>query len=64
MLERGFLAGTVFYPTAAHTEEVLEKYSKAVDIVFEIIAKSVADNDIEEKLCGPAAHQGFKRLTN
>jgi glutamate-1-semialdehyde aminotransferase len=64
MLEKGFLAGTVFCPTAAHNEDVLEKYSKAVDVVFGIIAKSIEDDSIEEKLFGPAAHMGFKRLTN
>jgi len=64
MLKEGFLAGTVFYPTYAHNEIVLKKYSKAVDTVFEKIASSIKDNMIDEQLCGPAAHQGFKRLTN
>ncbi|MFA6713849.1 MAG: aminotransferase class III-fold pyridoxal phosphate-dependent enzyme [Victivallales bacterium] len=64
MLEKGFLAGTVFYPTAAHNEEALEKYSKAVGLVFEELAKNIAGNSIEKKLRGAVAHQGFKRLTN
>jgi len=64
MLEKGFLAGTVFYPTVAHDKEVLEKYSQAVDSTFEELAKNIADNSIEKKLRGAAAHQGFKRLTD
>jgi glutamate-1-semialdehyde aminotransferase len=64
MLDQGFLAGIKFYPTAAHNEEILKKYSAAVDIVFGVLAESIEDNSIEKKLRGPVAHQGFKRLTN
>ena len=44
MLEEGFLAGSSFYPTLAHTDELVEKYSIAVDKVFAKL-KVMLDND-------------------
>ncbi len=62
MLERGFLASLVVYPTLAHAEEIVEKYLTAVDEVFGIIAKVLAGGDIKAHLKGPVAHSGFRRL--
>ena len=33
------------------------------DEVFGQVAKALADGDIEERLRGPVAHSGFRRLT-
>jgi glutamate-1-semialdehyde 2,1-aminomutase len=62
MLERGFLAGTLFYPSLAHTEEVLAKFGVAADAAFAEIAESVEKGDWNKRLKGPAAHTGFARL--
>lgn len=62
MLERGFLATNMIYPTLAHTEEIVEMYGDAVDEVFGEIAKVIKEDRIEEALKGPKAHTGFKRL--
>jgi len=63
MLERGFLAGTMFYPTLAHTDETVERYGRAVDEVFGEIARALGNGDIASRLKGPVAHSGFARLT-
>lgn len=62
MLKRGYLAGPAIYPTLAHTESVVEKHAEAIDTVFELIAKSIIDDRIQDALNGPEAHSGFRRL--
>jgi glutamate-1-semialdehyde 2,1-aminomutase len=62
MLERGFLGNTAIYPTAAHTEEIVEKYSEAIDEVFRIQAGAIRKGRADELLKGPVCHSGFKRL--
>lgn len=62
MLHHGFLASTSVYPTLAHTPEILEQYNDAVDAVFGELANAVADNAVLERLEGPPAHTGFRRL--
>ena len=63
MLERGFLAGTGFYPTLAHTDAVVERYAEALDAVFARLARALADGNPGRLLKGPVAHAGFRRLT-
>jgi len=63
MLERGFLAGTVIYPTMAHTEAVAKLYGDAIDEVFREMSCVAAQDKVIESLKGPAAHKGFARLT-
>ncbi len=63
MLERGFLAGTAFYPSWAHSSEIVAQYAKAVDEVFGRIAESLRTGEPEKHLHGPVAHTGFRRLT-
>jgi len=62
MLERGFLAGALLYPTLAHTDEITEQYGAAIDEVFGEIATALAAGKIEERLKGPVAHSTFQRL--
>lgn len=62
MLEKGFLSGTGFYPTMAHTEEILSLYAHAADETFGQIADVIQKDKIDESLKGPVAHNGFKRL--
>ncbi len=63
MLERGFLAASGFYATYAHQDHHIEKYLKAVEEVFVILAESIGEGTLTEKLRGPVAHSGFRRLT-
>ena len=62
MLQKGFLAGTLFYPTLAHTPEIVELHGAAVDDTFREIAQAIAAEEVEERLLGPVAHTGFRRL--
>ena len=63
MLKRGFLAGLSIYPTMAHTSEIVTLYIKAVDEVFEIIARELHNGSIDKLLNGKVALSGFARLT-
>ncbi len=63
MLERGFLAGTLIYPTLAHSDEIVNLYGQAIDEVFGEITCALSAGTVKEKLNGPVAHSGFKRLT-
>ena len=62
MLEEGFLGNTGFYPTLAHTPEIMEKHYKAVDSVFGQIADIVKKGNLDEALGSPVCHSGFGRL--
>lgn len=62
MLKKGFLASNAFYASNAHNDEILHKYSLAVDNVFGSIAE-ILDNDGNildyiDEIC----HSGFERL--
>jgi glutamate-1-semialdehyde 2,1-aminomutase len=63
MLERGFLASGRFYATYAHQDSHIEGYLNAVKEVFFSIADALNKNEIEQRLKGPVAHSGFRRLT-
>ncbi len=62
MLEKGFLASTVFYSSYAHKEKQVHNYLLAVDSTFKIIANSIQRGNIDELLKTPVCHEGFKRL--
>ena len=62
MLGRGFLAKTAMYVTLAHTDEVVDRYAAAIDEVFAELADALAQGDVKERLRGPVAHSGFRRL--
>ena len=59
MLERGYLASTLFYASLAHTDAHIDGYLSAADEVFAEIA---AAKDPSSLLTGPVCHAGFKRL--
>ena len=63
MLKKGFLAGTGFYPTLAHTQEIVTHYGETIAAVFKEIAAAIETGDIDTRLHGPVAHSGFRRLT-
>ena len=55
MLERGFLASGDFYATFAHTDEQIEQFTQAIEDVFAVIAKKLAQSDGGPLIKGPAA---------
>ncbi len=63
MLEKGFLASTIFYPSFAHKDRDVQAYLAAADEAFGVIAKAVGENDPGRYLKGPVCHSGFKRLS-
>jgi glutamate-1-semialdehyde 2,1-aminomutase len=63
MLERGFLASTLFYAMYAHKPQHIEAYIGAVDDAFSSIAHLTASGALERELRGSPASQGFTRLT-
>lgn len=62
MLQRGFLAGMAVYPTLAHTDQIVAKFGQALDSVFPEIGAAIEQGAIDERLQGPPAHEGFRRL--
>ena len=63
MLKRGIFGNTAFYTSAAHNEEALSAYEKALHEVFPIIKGALENGTVKEKLLGPVRHKGFTRLT-
>ena len=65
MLKRGFLGGIGFYPTTAHTSEIMELYYKAIDEVFAEMKAVLDKNDkraLLDAIGGPVCQSGFARL--
>lgn len=65
MLEEGFLGNTGFYPSLAHTDEIMELYFAAIDKVFAKMSKIVATDSVEEvraAIGSPVCQSGFARL--
>lgn len=63
MLDRGFLSGSSFYPSLAHTDRHVEAFLKALDIVYQEIAVALQQGDLRQRIGGPIRHSGFTRLT-
>jgi len=63
MLDRGFLANGAFYPTCAHTPEIVSRYLQAADLVFADLKAGLANKTLKNDLRGPVAHSSFARLT-
>lgn len=63
MQKRGFLAGQTVYVSYSHRRIDVRKYLESVDEVFGMIKKSIEADDMEKRLCGPVAEDGFARLT-
>lgn len=63
MLEKGFLASTLFYAMFAHQSHHVEQYLQSVDEVFSEISEANQVGNLEKRLRGKPATAGFKRLT-
>ena len=62
MLERGFLASTLFYAMYAHNESHVAAYLDAASEAFSIISRAIASGSVEKQMKGRPATSGFKRL--
>ena len=63
MLERGYLMGSAFYPTLAHTQEHVQR---CLDVAHEVVpelADAAGSGDVAARLDGPVKSSGFARLT-
>ena len=63
MLEKGYLAGNIFFCSTAHNESEIKNYLDILDEAFEIISiTSESERNPGELLKAPVCHSGFKRL--
>jgi glutamate-1-semialdehyde 2,1-aminomutase len=62
MLEKGFLASTLFYSMYAHQEDHVVQYLDAVDQVLHFLCEAIESGHQESYLLGRPAIAGFKRL--
>ena len=62
MLARGYLTSTGFYASFAHKQKHIKAFLKELDQVFSIIKQGVDTQTVENRLRGPIAYSGFKRL--
>ncbi len=62
MLRKGFLATTTIYVSIAHTNKILDKYFKNLDILFKIISKCEKGDDIYRYLKTKNSETDFARL--
>ena len=62
MLERGFLVGSHFYPTLAHTHEIINAFVQSSGEVFVELSDAIASDDVAERLQTPVKQTGFQRL--
>jgi glutamate-1-semialdehyde 2,1-aminomutase len=63
MLDKGFLASTLFYAMYAHQSSHVEQYLMAVGDAFAEIREGNSNGDIERRLRGQPSIIGFRRLT-
>lgn len=63
MLKRGYITSTSYYASAAHTEEIIEKYIENVKEVFRSLANMIStDAPVSDALECPVCHEHFGRL--
>jgi len=63
MLEKGFLAANVVYPSTKHSKKILDQYFDCLENVF----KKIGDfekgiSSVDDHLISDICHSGFKRL--
>ena len=62
MLEKGFLATTLFYVSFAHKPQIIKQYLNAVDDVFKSISRLDLKKSLSKYLKTSCCRSGFKRL--
>jgi glutamate-1-semialdehyde 2,1-aminomutase len=63
MLDRGYLAGSSFYPTLSHTEKHVDDCMEQAAEVFDELNEAILNEDLDSRLKTPIRHTGFQRLT-
>lgn len=64
MLDRGYLASTMFKPSFAHSLQDVEQYLGDAAAVFGEIREAVDRGELQSRLRGPVQRRGFYRLTS
>jgi glutamate-1-semialdehyde 2,1-aminomutase len=62
MLNKGFLASTIFYASVAHTSDIIHSYFEELEKVFAKLADLSGPSDVRSLLEGPVSHAGFRRI--
>ena len=63
MLKEGFLAGNLFYPSIAHSNEDMKDFFISMEKVFKKLAQIIQNKEnISNHLNGPSCHATFQRL--
>jgi hypothetical protein len=62
MLEKGYLASTIFYACTEHSDEVIDSYFQELRSVFETLSNLSQPSDVKSLLKGPVSHSGFRRI--
>ena len=63
MLAKGYLAGTMFYASISHTDEIINTYLSDLEPIFYKISECEKNNlSIDSLLSGPVSHSSFNRL--
>lgn len=62
MLEKGFLASTLYYAMYVHTEMHINRYLEAVDQAFYDLANTLQTGNLSSKLHGKPSAMGFQRI--
>ncbi len=63
MLRKGFLLDMSIATSLAYSEETINKFLAATEVVFKELKKLIENNSVESKLENEIRHSGFKRLT-
>ena len=63
MLKRGYLASNTVYVCTEHTQDIIDKYEKALDEVFSIIGECEQGKPVSEFLDGPVCYKDFQRIS-
>lgn len=62
MLSQGYLASNMVYLSAAHSEEIIDKYVEAISPTLRLIKEAETGVEIEHLIEGKICHSGFERL--
>ena len=62
MLDKGYLASNIVFPSLAHNQEIIDGYFHALDPIFAAIKQCEEGRDVYSLLRGPVCHAGFQRL--
>lgn len=62
MLESGYLASTLFYPSVAHTRKVIDRFGGKIEDLLTEVNRMGGEDEVPKMLKHPVAQSGFSRL--